>query len=120
MSKYIHIVLYINFIFAMTGLELANAMKDRPKPIDTQSESSMILTNKKGKKKSLKFDIFANDLLVKTVNLELINIQSKNRDYTSNKNFYALDSINISYQINQNPDFKKKQTSIPDSIFTPP
>jgi len=38
----------------MTGLELANAMKDRPKPIDTQSESSMILTNKKGKKKSLK------------------------------------------------------------------
>jgi len=54
MSKYIHIVLYINFIFAMTGLELANAMKDRPKPIDTQSESSMILTNKKGKKKSLK------------------------------------------------------------------
>jgi len=38
----------------MTGDELAKAMKDRPKPIDTQSESSMLLINKKGKKKNLK------------------------------------------------------------------
>ena len=38
----------------MTGIELAEAIKNRPKPIDTQSESSMLLINKKGKKKNLK------------------------------------------------------------------
>jgi hypothetical protein len=38
----------------MTGLELAQAMKHRPKPIDSQSESTMLLINKKGKKKTLK------------------------------------------------------------------
>ena len=38
----------------MTGIELAEAIKNRPKPIDIQSESSMLLINKKGKRKNLK------------------------------------------------------------------
>jgi len=54
MLKYLYIIISINLIFSMTGLELAKAMKHRPKPIDTQSESTMLLINKKGKKKTLK------------------------------------------------------------------
>ena len=54
MKKYIHLIIYISFTFSMTGIELAKAIKNRSKPIDTQSESSMLLINKKGKKKNLK------------------------------------------------------------------
>ncbi len=54
MKFYIIIFSTFNFILSMTGNELAIAMKEIAKPIDTQSESSMILTNKKGKKKTLK------------------------------------------------------------------
>ena len=54
MLKYLYIIISINLIFSMTGLELAEAMKNRPKPIDNQSESTMLLINKKGKKKTLK------------------------------------------------------------------
>lgn len=54
MKNYLHIFIIINFIYSMTGIELAIAMKNRSKPIDTQSESIMLLTNKKGKKKTLK------------------------------------------------------------------
>ena len=53
MNIYLHILIYFNLIFSMTGIELAQKMKDRPKPADTQSNSSMSLTNKKGKKKNL-------------------------------------------------------------------
>lgn len=54
MKSFIKIILIVNIAFAMTGYELATLMKEISKPIDTQSESSMILTNKKGKKKNLK------------------------------------------------------------------
>ena len=47
MNTYLHILVYFNLLFSMTGVELAKKMKDRPKPFDTQSNSSMILTNKK-------------------------------------------------------------------------
>ena len=53
MNTYLHILVYFNLLFSMTGVELAKKMKDRPKPFDTQSNSSMILTNKKGKEKNL-------------------------------------------------------------------
>ncbi len=53
MNIYLYILIYINLIYSMTGIELAQKMKDRPKPIDTQSNSSMLLINKKGKKKNL-------------------------------------------------------------------
>ena len=53
MNIYLYILIYFNLIFSMTGIELAQKMKDRPKPTDTQSNSSMLLTNKKGKKKNL-------------------------------------------------------------------
>ena len=54
MNIYLYILIYFNLIFSMTGIELAQKMKDRPKPTDTQSNSSMLLTNKKGKKKNNK------------------------------------------------------------------
>tara|TARA_B110000438_G_scaffold301332_1_gene355954 strand:- start:2302 stop:3009 length:708 start_codon:yes stop_codon:yes gene_type:complete len=38
----------------MTGLELAIKMEKRPKPNDIKSENTMVLTNKKGKKKTSK------------------------------------------------------------------
>ena len=53
MNTYLHILVYFNLLFSMTGVELAKKIKDRPKPFDTQSNSSMILTNKKGKEKNL-------------------------------------------------------------------
>ena len=52
--KSLSIILILNLIFSMTGDELAKAMEERLKPIDSQSESSMLLTNKKGKKKTLR------------------------------------------------------------------
>ena len=50
----LYILSCFNLIFSMSGLELAQKMKDIPKPIDNQSNSSMLLTNKKGKEKNLK------------------------------------------------------------------
>jgi len=52
--KYIFIILISNLILAITGNDLAKSIKNRPVPLDIQSESSMILTNKKGKEKNLK------------------------------------------------------------------
>ena len=54
MHIFLYILIYFNLTFSMTGLELAQKMKDIPKPIDNQSKSSMLLTNKKGKEKNLK------------------------------------------------------------------
>ena len=53
MRIYLNIIICLNLIFSMTGIELAQKMKDRPQPDDIQSNSSMQLTNKKGKKKNL-------------------------------------------------------------------
>ena len=52
--KLLSISLIFNLSICMSGFDLAKAIKDRPSPLDTQSESSMLLTNKKGKKKNLK------------------------------------------------------------------
>ena len=54
MRIFLYILSCFNLIFSMSGLELAQKMKDIPKPIDNQSNSSMLLTNKKGKEKNLK------------------------------------------------------------------
>jgi len=55
MLKYSHIIIFLlNYIFSMSGIELAKAMQNRQKPTDIKSESTMVLTNKKGKKKTLK------------------------------------------------------------------
>ena len=53
MKIYLNILVYFNLVFSITGLELAQKIKDRPQPEDIQSNSSMLLTNKKGKKKNL-------------------------------------------------------------------
>lgn len=54
MRIYLYILIYFNLILSMTGTELAQKMKNINKPFDTQSNSSMLLTNKKGKEKKLK------------------------------------------------------------------
>ena len=54
MRIFLYILSCFNLIFSMSGLELAQKMKDIPKPIDNQSNSSMLLTNKKGKEKNIK------------------------------------------------------------------
>tara|TARA_Y100000817_G_scaffold313671_1_gene310337 strand:+ start:497 stop:1252 length:756 start_codon:yes stop_codon:yes gene_type:complete len=54
MNKTILIICYISSLYGLTGLELALKMEKRPKPNDLQSENTMILVNKKGKKKTSK------------------------------------------------------------------
>ena len=52
--KYLIITISFTYLFSITGLELATKMEDRPKPQDTRSQSSMILTNKKNQTRTLK------------------------------------------------------------------
>ena len=51
MIKFLLIFIYFSTILPITGLELAEKMDNRLKPDDLRSENTMILTNKKGKKK---------------------------------------------------------------------
>ena len=64
MRIFLYILSCFNLIFSMSGLELAQKMKDIPKPIDNQSNSSMLLTNKKGKEKNLKLNFMLYLLLI--------------------------------------------------------
>ena len=48
------LLFYISSLYGLSGLELAIKMQERPKPNDLKSENTMILTNKKGKKKTSK------------------------------------------------------------------
>ena len=52
--KYSVIILNLTILFSMTGLELATNMENRKKPIDTMSNSSMEITKKSGKIRTLK------------------------------------------------------------------
>jgi len=54
MVKIILIIFYLTVLHGITGLEVAQKMEQRPKPNDLKSENTMILTNKKGKKKTSK------------------------------------------------------------------
>ncbi len=54
MLKIILTLFYISSLYGLTGLELAIKMQERPKPNDLKSENTMILINKKGKKKTSK------------------------------------------------------------------
>ena len=51
MPKIILMCFYLSSLYGLTGLELAIKMQERPKPNDLNSENTMVLTNKKGKKK---------------------------------------------------------------------
>lgn len=54
MFKIILSIFYVSSLYGLTGLELAQKMEARPKPNDLKSENTMVLINKKGKKKTSK------------------------------------------------------------------
>ena len=56
--KFILILFIINSIFGMTGLELAELIDSRIKPIDISSINTMVLTNKKINLKHLNLYLF--------------------------------------------------------------
>ena len=59
--KFILILFIINSIFGMTGLELAELIDSRIKPIDISSINTMVLTNKKNKSKTLELISISKD-----------------------------------------------------------
>ena len=54
MIKIVFVLIYITSLYSITGLEIAQKMENRAKPIDIKSKYTMILTIKKGKKKTSK------------------------------------------------------------------
>ena len=54
MIKIILMLIYTTTLYSITGLEIAEKMENRAKPNDIKSKNTMILTNKKGKKKTSK------------------------------------------------------------------
>ena len=61
MKLIIPIFFILNYIFTMSGLELANLMDSRSKPLDIKSLNTMTLTNKKDKKKVLELISMSKD-----------------------------------------------------------
>ena len=61
MKLFILILFIINSIFGMTGLELAELIDSRIKPIDISSINTMVLTNKKNKSKTLELISISKD-----------------------------------------------------------
>ena len=60
--KFVIILLFIsNYCFSMTGLDLAQLIDSRMKPNDIKSINTMVLTNKKGKIKTLKLISMSKD-----------------------------------------------------------
>ena len=57
------LIIFILFknLFAMTGIELANLLDERPKPSDIKSINTMVLTNKDKKKKTLELISMSKD-----------------------------------------------------------
>ena len=60
--RFIIILLFTStYIFSMTGLELAQLVESRKKPNDIKSVNTMVLTNKKGKIKTLELISMSKD-----------------------------------------------------------
>jgi len=53
MTKKIIIILLLNYLLTMNGIELATLIENRIKPDDIKSTNTMTITNKKGRKKTL-------------------------------------------------------------------
>ena len=53
MKKIITITIFLNYIFSMTGIDLAILVDNRPVPEDIKSINTMTIINKKGRGKSL-------------------------------------------------------------------
>lgn len=52
MTKYSILIIIFNLLFGLTGYELIQKMETRLKPIDSKTDFTMTLTNKKGKTRS--------------------------------------------------------------------
>ena len=53
MKKYISVlVLLVSYLFSQTGLEIAQQIDEKEKPMDMKADLTMVLTNKKGKTRS--------------------------------------------------------------------
>ena len=61
MKFIISVLLFITYTFSMTGLELAQLVDSRQKPKDVKSINTMLLTNKKGKIKTLELISMSKD-----------------------------------------------------------
>ena len=61
MKTIINILLFITYVFSMTGLDLAQLVESREKPNDIKSVNTMTLTNKKGKIKTLELISMSKD-----------------------------------------------------------
>ncbi|MBT4554827.1 MAG: outer membrane lipoprotein-sorting protein, partial [Candidatus Marinimicrobia bacterium] len=53
MKKPIIIILLIGYVFSQTGFEIAKLVDEKPSPDDMSNTTKMVLTNKKGKSRSL-------------------------------------------------------------------
>ena len=61
MKTIINILLFTTYVFSMTGLDLAQLVESREKPNDIKSVNTMVLTNKKGKIKTLELISMSKD-----------------------------------------------------------
>ena len=59
--RYFPVLLMVNIILCMGGLELVEKMETLTKPQDMQSDMKMTLINKKGKSKTMEFRSFVKD-----------------------------------------------------------
>ena len=62
MKTIINILLFTTYVFSMTGLDLAQLVESREKPNDIKSVNTMVLTNKKGKIKTLELISMSKDV----------------------------------------------------------
>ena len=61
MKAIINILLFITYVFSMTGLELAQLVESREKPKDVRSLNTMLLINKDGRIKTLELISMSKD-----------------------------------------------------------
>ena len=61
MKTIINILLFITYVFSMTGLELAQLVESREKPKDVKSLNTMLLINKDGRIKTLELISMSKD-----------------------------------------------------------
>ena len=61
MKTIINILLFITYVFSMTGLELAQLVESREKPKDVKSLNTMLIINKDGRIKTLELISMSKD-----------------------------------------------------------
>ena len=75
MKTIISILLFITYVFSMSGLELAQLVESREKPKDVKSLNTMLLINKDGRIKTLELISMSKDDSEKQMIWFLIHLQ---------------------------------------------